>query len=125
MDEYYIDKVLGHKWKDGVLFFNIHWKGKSETNSWERDDVVGSNQIVEKYKKENNLKEEITSLYMIKNNKIAEIVGIYRDSVKKDGIRYVVRVEKDTHYIIVPSEELQKYHPNELIDFLEASIDFD
>merc|ERR1712106_653936 len=58
--EYEVEKILDHKYDDGVVQYLVKWKNwnNDEDNTWEpSDNLVGSEKIIEKYEKKQKLKK--------------------------------------------------------------------
>jgi len=59
--EYEVEKILDHKYDDGVVQYLVKWKNwnNDEDNTWEpSDNLVGSESIIEKYEKKQKLKKK-------------------------------------------------------------------
>merc|ERR1711892_511816 len=59
--EYEVEKILDHKYDDGVVQYLVKWKNwnNEEDNTWEpSDNLVGSESIIEKYEKKQKLKKK-------------------------------------------------------------------
>ena len=120
-DIYEVEKIIRHKDRSGIRYYEIKWKGYPESeNTWEKESNLNCHTLLKEYldkisKRQEYIKKEAKSI-----EKPIKILSIYKQDKE---LVYKVLYENDSIGEL-HSSRLKKLNPMIAIEFLEKIANF-